>query len=623
MSLKKKYGLLASSAAVALILAACAGGTDTAEEDTGTDEGATEGTTDETSNGGEEANGEGADFEATVENEGEAIDGGTLNVAMVAESAFPGIFSSEYYDINLDSQLMGPQAGSILRQDENFQWTDGAASMDYDEESNVVTLSLQEGVMWHPTPEGDTEEVTADDIIFAHEIVGDPDYTGVRYSESFRNIEGMEEFKNGEADSVSGLTAVDDYTLEIQYMDPLGPSVYQAGGHVWAYAAPRHYYGDVPVDEIDSSPQVRENPIGFGPFQVTNIVPGESVEYEAFDDYYDGAPNIDSLIVERVPTSGIVESLNSGEFDITWNMPASQYESFQDGIPGYTTLGSPGQSYDYVGFKLGEWDGEQNVYDENAKMADLNLRKAMAHALDINAVGEEFYSGLRYRADSHIIPNFGDYYNPDLEGYQYDTEQANQLLDEAGYEDTNDDGFREDPNGDELVINYAARAGSDAAEPIALYFIQAWEDIGLNVQLLEGRLHETNTFYDRVENDDPDIDVYEAGWGVGSDPNPEGLYGETAAFNYTRFVDEENSQYFQDMGSEEAFDTEYQINVFHDWQEYFMNDALPAIPTFWRTELQLVNDRVSTWSHDMVPGADPDTYGWHSISLLAEDQITE
>lgn len=628
MSFKKKYGLLASSAAIALILAACGG--DTAGEDTGTDDAGSEDTGTENGaseeNGAEDARG---GFEATVENEGEAIDGGTLHIGLVAESAFPGIFSSEFYEIDTDSQVMGPQAGSVLRSDENYQWVDGAASMEYDQESNVVTLTVQEGVMWHPTPEGDSEELTADDILFTHEIIGDPDYDGVRYGTSFQNIVGMPEFKAGEADEISGMTLVDDYTLEIQYDQPLGPSVYQAGGPVWAYAAPRHYYGDLEVTEIASSPQIRENPIGFGPFQVTNIVPGESVEYEAFEDYYEGAPNMDSIILERVPVSGIVSSLESGDFDVTLNMPTSEYESFQDGIPGYTTLGSPGQSYDYISFKMGEWDPEANdgsganVYDPDAKMSDLNLRKAMAHAIDVDRVGEEFYHGLRYRADSHIVPNFGDFYDDSLEGYPYDPDTANQLLDEAGYEDVDDDGVREDPNGEELTINYAARAGSDAAEPIALYFLSAWEEIGLDVQLMEDRLHEVNTFYDRVQADDEEIDVFEGGWVVGSDPNPEGLYGENAAFNFSRFVSDENNQFFADMSSEEAFETDYQIEVFHEWQDYFMNDALPAIPTFWRTELQLVNDRVSNWSHASVPGADPATYGYHSIELLEENPVTE
>ena len=606
MSLKKKYGLLASSAAVALLLGACAGDSGN-EEDTGTEEGSTQ------ENGAAGETG-GVDFPEEVTNEGEAIDGGTLQVAMIADSAFPGIFSPEFYGINLDSQLMEPMMGEVLRSDENFQWTDGAASMDFDEDSNVVTLTLQEDVLWH-----DGEELTVDDIVFAHEIVGHPDYNGVRYGSEFQNIEGMPEFKAGDADSVSGLRVIDDYTLEIQYVDPLGPSVYQAGGPVWAYAAPRHYYGDVPIDEIESSPEIRENPIGFGPFKVKNVVAGESVEYEAFDDYYEGAPNVDGIVIERVPESGIVEALRSGDFDVTLNMPTNQFESYEDGIPGYTTLGVPGQSYDYISFKMGEWDGEENQYDENAKMADLNLRKAMAYALDIDAVGEEFYDGLRYRADSHIIPNFGDFYNPDIEGYPHDPEKAEELLEEAGYVDVDGDGMREDPDGEQLTINYAARAGSDAAEPIALYFIQAWNEIGLDVQLLDGRLHETNSFYDRVEADDPEIDVHEGGWGTGSDPNPEGLYGQYAAFNFSRFVDEENTQYFEDMSSEESFDPDHHVNVFHDWQEYFMEDALPAFPTFWRTELQLVNNRVSHWDH----GTLPTSYNYESIELLDDNPVTE
>lgn len=513
---------------------------------------------------------------------------------------------------------MDPTNGSVLRSDENFQWIDGAASLDYDEDTNIVTLTVQEDVLWH-----DGETLTADDILFTHEIVGHPDYPGVRYGTEFQNIEGMEEYHAGEADEISGMTLVDDYTLEIQYIEPLGPSVYQAGGPVWAYAAPRHHYGDVPVAEMESSSQLREEPIGFGPYKVTNVVPGESVEYEAFEDYYEGAPNIDNIIIERVPTSGIVSALEAGDFDITLNMPTDQFESFQDGIPGYTTLGSPGQSYDYIGFSLGQFEDGKAVYDPDAKMANLNLRKAMAHALDIDRVGEAFYDGLRYRATSHIIPNFGDYFDETLEGYPYDVDAANELLDEAGYDDVDGDGLREDPDGEPLTINYAARANSDAAEPIALYFIDAWREIGLDVQLLEGRLHETNTFYDRVQADDPAMDVFEGGWGTGSDPNPEGLYGENAAFNFSRFVDDENTDYFAQMVSEESFDSDYQIEVFHDWQNYFMNDALPAIPTFWRTELQLVNDRVSQWSHDSVPGADPATYGWHALELLADDQLTE
>ena len=163
MSLKRKYGLLASSAAVALLLAACAGDSDT-DTDTGTDNGGTE------ADGGDVV-GVDSGFPETLKNDGEAVEDATLKIALVSESAFPGIFSTEYYEINTDSQVMGPMLGSVLESDENFQWTSGgAAEMEFDKEANIVRLTLQEGVLWH-----DGEEVTVDDIVFTHEIIGSPE----------------------------------------------------------------------------------------------------------------------------------------------------------------------------------------------------------------------------------------------------------------------------------------------------------------------------------------------------------------------------------------------------------------------------------------------------------------
>src|SRR5690625_8051554 len=125
---------------------------------------------------------------------------------MVADSAFPGIFSTEFYGINLDSQLMGPMLGDLLRQDEQYQWTDGAASMEYDQDENVATITLQEGVLWH-----DGEEVTVDDVVFTHEIVGHTDYNDVRYSEEYQDSEGMLENNAGEEDTNKGVEIGDDY----------------------------------------------------------------------------------------------------------------------------------------------------------------------------------------------------------------------------------------------------------------------------------------------------------------------------------------------------------------------------------------------------------------------------
>lgn len=630
MSNKKRYSMLASTAAVAFILAACGNGDTADTDDNGVDDnGATEEEVEE------DANGETADegpapieFETRVENEGEAIEGGTLSVGYVTDSPFTGIFSYELYTGNPDAIVMQYAMGTLVGTDENYQYDDsGAATVDVDQDTNLVTITLRDDVYWH-----DGEQVTAGDIAFTHEIIGHPDYTGVRYSSDMQSIVGMEAYKNGEADSIEGITVVDDQTLEIQY-ESVGVQMLQAGGGIWTYAAPRHYLEHIPVAELESAPEIRENPIGFGPFMVDNIVPGESVSYSRFDDYYLGTPIIENIELETVPTSTAVAAMENHQFDLFLDMPTDQYESFEN-IPGYSIVGRQQNAYTYIGFKLGEWQGAQeddegnvtepaqNVPDPDAKMADVNLRQAMAYAIDNDAVGARFYQGLRSRATSPIIPNFADYYNDDIEGYPYNPDRANELLDEAGYEDTNGDGFRETPDGEELVINFASMSGGDVAEPISEYYMQSWRNIGLNVQLLDGRLHEFNSFYDRVEADDPNIDIYQAAWGTGSDPTPDGLYGRYAPFNYTRWATEENDAFMEDMLSEQGFDVEWRAEVFREWQEYFMEE-LPIIPTLFRNEVFPVNNRVG--AYDITVGEDPNTpgAGIHTWYLIDEDRATE
>lgn len=369
----------------------------------------------------------------------------------------------------------------------------------------------------------------------------------------------MEEYHSGEADTISGITQVDDQTVEIQFNE-VNPSMLQAGGGVWSYAMPKHYLEDVPVAELASSEKIRSTPVGDGPFRITNVTPGESVEFEANEYYWQGAPKLDNVVVEVVPSSSIVPALENGTYDVALSMPTNLYESYTE-LPGYTLLGRDELSYTYIGFKLGEWDAEAGevVYDEDAKMADKSLRQAMGYAIDNDAVAQRFYNGLRSNANTVIPPVFGSFgaTTEEVPGYSYDAEKANQLLDDTGYVDTDNDGLREDPDGEKLQINFASMEGGETAEPIAQYYIQAWNEVGLDVQLTDSRLIEFNSFYDRLEADDENIDIYQAGWGTGSDPAPNGLYERNAAFNFTRWATEENDQFMAVFRSSEAFDEEF------------------------------------------------------------------
>jgi len=133
------------------------------------------------------------------------------------------------------------------------------------------------------------------------------------------------------------------------------------------------------------------------------------------------------------------------------------------------------------------------------------------------------------------------------------------------------------------------------AEPLAKFYIQNWKDVGLNVQLTNGRLIEFNSFYDMVEKDDPNIDIYQAAWGTGTDVDPWGLYSKKAPFNYSRFVDEENERLLEEGHSEKALDKEYRKKIYDEWQEY-MAEKVPVIPTLYRYELWPVNNRVKNFT---------------------------
>ncbi|MGN8645745.1 oligopeptide ABC transporter substrate-binding protein [Gracilibacillus sp. HCP3S3_G5_1] len=590
-----RFLLMAVVASLVLLLVAC---NDNAEEtgeelDNGTD---ADETAEVEESGEEEEDGEDTgelysidDF-SNVKGEDEAlIEGGELSFGLVTDTPFAGLLNYNFYDGTYDAEVLGWFDEGLLTWDENYVYTnDGAATYEVSEDNHTVTLTIRDNVNWH-----DGEPVTAEDVLFAHEVIAHPDYDGVRFDGTLQNVEGIVEYHNGEADTISGIEIVDDKTVKITYKDAT-PSLITGG--IWTYPLAKHIFGDMDVADISSSPELRQNPIGIGPYKVESIVPGESVVYTKNEDYWRGEPALDKVTLKVINPNVVAESLKNGEVDIVSSFPVDQFPDNAD-ASNLTWLGTVDRAYTYIGFKLGEWDDENNVnvYNPDAKMANVNLRKAMAHAVDNDTVGERFYHGLRWAATTLIAPSHPEFHDSENEGLPYDPELANQLLDEAGYVDVTGDGLREDPDGNELIINFASMSGGETAEPLVQYYIQAWEQVGLNVQMLEGRLHEFNSFYDRVEADDPDIDIYQAAWTVGIDVDPGGLYGENAFYNMTRWVNDENNRLINEGLSQEAFDIDKRIEIYKEWQQ-LMVEEVPVFPTVYRADVIPVNNRVQNYA---------------------------
>jgi peptide/nickel transport system substrate-binding protein len=234
---------------------------------------------------------------------------------------------------------------------------------------------------------------------------------------------------------------------------------------------------------------------------------------------------------------------------------------------------------------------------DNPKLQSKQLRQAMGYAMDNLSIGDKLYHGLRFPATTLIPPSFPTYHDKKAKGYTYDPATAKKLLDEAGYKDTDKDGLREDPSGKKFTINFLMMSGNDIAEPLAKFYMQNWRDIGLDVQLVNGRLAEFNSFYDMVQKDDPKVDIYMAAWSMASNIDPYGLYGRDVMFNYSRWVNPKNDELLKMGQSEKAFDKQFRIDTYNQWQALMIEEA-PVIPTLFRSEIYAVNNRVKNFTLD-------------------------
>ena len=553
---------------------------------------------------------EGANLPLSVTNEGTAIDGGVFKYALVGDP-FSGALSSLYAEKSNDMTITGFINPGLYGSDGDYKIDDsGLAKLTFDQANKKVTIKIPEGVTWT-----DGQPLTIEDVIYPYYVVGHKDYTGIRYGSDFKNVVGMEEYHEGKSDTISGLKKVDDYTLEISYKE-FSASMLQAGGGVSSYVEPKHILEKTAIKDLEDSEQVRTNPVGFGPFKVKSITPGESVVFERNDNYYKGKPKLAGLQVDVVNASTAVSEMKAGNYDYA-SLPEDAYNTYKD-ASNFKTLGRLTNVYSYIGFHVGTWNKEKEQVqpDDSKTVSNKALRQAMAYAIDNDAIGQRFYEGLRVRANSPIPSMFASYNDGSIEGYTYQPEKAKQILADAGFVDKDGDGFVEDPNGKSFKLTFASMSGSDVAEPIAQYYVDAWKQIGVNVELYEGRLLEFNTFYDLLDKD-ADIDVFQAAMGVGGDPNPSTQFGRDNQFNSMRWATEENDKLLAAINSDAAVEDAARKKAYDDWQKYVIDEA-PVIPTLYRHSLVSINNRVKNYDITLGSGTE-----WQDVELTADQPVKE
>jgi peptide/nickel transport system substrate-binding protein len=335
-----------------------------------------------------------------------------------------------------------------------------AESWEYDEEREVWTFHLRQGVTFH-----DGTPFNAEAVVETFKLYS-TDYLGPRL----------------QIDETS-TTAIDEYTVEMKTP-----------------------YRQVP-DQISHPMYGMRNPKadpfagelwGTGPFRVVEYVPDDHILVERNPDYWGEPAKIDQVLIRFMPDANTrVLALQAGEIDIAYELPLESVATLAVS-PGVKLVQSEVSAYSAVAL-IPTYDAPYNL------MVDRRVREAVAYAIDRPALIDAVFDGLAVDSQTYIPYTLLAEHASLIQGFTYDPDRSRTLLDEAGWVDTDGDGIREKDGRDlapVLLNGYpsADRNGTTAEE------IQAQlREVGIAVEIVNSP--DTATTYEVLGNEVADMYV--------------------------------------------------------------------------------------------------------------------
>tara|TARA_R110001583_G_scaffold28168_3_gene100306 strand:- start:80 stop:1294 length:1215 start_codon:yes stop_codon:yes gene_type:complete len=369
------------------------------------------------------------------------------------------------------------------------------------------------------------------------------------------------------------------------------------------------------------------NPIGTGPFRVTDFRPNDVIQMEANPNYRD--PNKPAFATLTLKGGGDANAagravMETGEYDYAWNMQLAP------DVLAKMAEGGKGQAISAFGTLVERI--EMNMTDpspelpegERATLAhphpilsDFKVRKALSMAIDRPLLVEVGY-GQAGRATCNLVPAPELYASDNTECLTQDLEGAKALLEEAGWTDSDGDGIR-DKDGEKLALLYQTSTNAVRQDFQAL-IKDWWNQIGVEVELRNldssvffggdpGSPDTFQKFYADVEMyannfDGTDPQAYLSAYRCGNEPKPSSQWqGE----NINRFCSEEYDALLDELSRTGELDKRGEIAK--QLNNIITRDTMTIVPLVDRGRVSAASDTLggvilNTWDSELWNAAD-------------------
>ena len=484
----------------------------------------------------------------------------TLNpgVAVLSESYV--MFELAYdtlYELNLDGTFSLNLAESVDISDDGLVWT----------------FKLRDATFHDGTP------LTSEDVVFSFDLYANTE--GYPWMSGYTSY-----FESVEAPSAD--TVVITLSEAIPNLD---------SQLVFLYVLPKHIWESEDPVEFENTEM-----IGSGPFKVVEYKQNEFVHFAAVKDH-PMAPKVDEVIFQTFENNdALVQAIKTGQVDMITEMPATAVESLKGEANVEVVIGAPfAPTVTDVIFNqcapenCPEGDG---LCTGHPSLLDRNVRLALAHATDKVKINDVILLGTGSLGTTLIPDGLGVWYNRSIKDYEFDVAKANQILDDAGYMDTDGDGIREMPDGtNPLVYRISWPSDSIDAPRLAELLNEMWREVGVKLELQgmdAGALTAACC---------PAFDFDIILWGWGSDPDPNLLLSVMTTdeiptgSSETGYSNPEYDALYLQQAVERDF--EARQDLVWQMQQIVFDDVVYIIPYYDPNIQAYRTDRFTGWITDM------------------------